>query len=42
MIQKEDYIQGIIKSIKMNQNSLKCGKYSFCVGAHGEVGAYSA
>jgi len=35
----EDYIQGILDSVKKNQNLLKGGKYSFCVGAHGEVGS---
>lgn len=35
-----DYINGIIRNIEKNKELLlKCGKYEFCYGAHGEVGS---
>ena len=36
----EDYVNGIIRSFEKNKgNQLKCGRYEFNVGAHGEVGS---
>lgn len=36
----DDYVNGIIRNIENNKGTLlKCGKYEFCYGAHGEVGS---